>query len=199
MGKVAVIGIAGMSVFMGVEHFHAEGETLHAESLFTEIGGKGINQAIAAARMGAEVSFLCAVGDDGAAEQCAKTAKENGLCAHFAVKKGKVTPLAYILTDKNGANRVTVYKDAHLSPTDVDGFAEQIASADILLLQNEVPDCVNARAIEIAKTHGVRVILNPAPPRPMDGEIAKGIFLVTPNEQEAVALPRGGFARPGPR
>ena len=194
MARIAVIGIAGMSVFMGVEHFHAEGETLHAKSLFTEIGGKGINQAVAAARMGAEVSFLCAVGDDAMATECARVAEENGIRAHLAVKKGRASPYACILTDKRGANRVTVYKDACLAPSDADDFAEMIAKSDILLLQNEVPEAVNARAIEIAKAHGVRVILNPAPARPMDGAVARDIYLVTPNEQEAALLPQSGFA-----
>ena len=194
MAKIAVIGIAGMSVFMRVDHFHAEGETLHADSLLTEIGGKGINQAVAAARMGAEVCFLAAVGDDAAAAECAATAEQDSICAHWAVKKGKKTPFAYILTDKKGANRVTVYQDAHLSPADVDGFAERIASADILLLQNEVPEQVNARAIAIARSHGVRVIYNPAPPRRISEALARDIFLVTPNEQEAQALPPFAFA-----
>ena len=64
MVKISVIGICGNSIFMNVDHFHKKGETVAANSVFEEIGGKGINQAIAAKRMGAEVSFLCGVGDD---------------------------------------------------------------------------------------------------------------------------------------
>ena len=70
MAKIAVIGICGNSVFMNVDHFHAPGETVVADSTFCEIGGKGINQAVAAARMGAQVSFLAAIGDDADADAC---------------------------------------------------------------------------------------------------------------------------------
>ena len=72
MVKIAVIGICGNSVFMNVDHFHAPGETVVAHSTFEEIGGKGINQAVAAARMGADVYFLAAVGDDTDAQKCAQ-------------------------------------------------------------------------------------------------------------------------------
>lgn len=79
MAKISVIGICGNSIFMNVDHFHENGETLAAESAYEEIGGKGINQAIAASRMGAEVSFLAAIGDDRDGEKCRQCAKENNI------------------------------------------------------------------------------------------------------------------------
>ena len=79
MAKISVIGICGNSIFMNVDHFHAKGETLVANSVFEEIGGKGINQAVACARMGAKVSFLVAIGDDSDGEKCKNCAKENNV------------------------------------------------------------------------------------------------------------------------
>lgn len=89
MAKISVIGICGKSVFMPVDHFHAEGETLIAKSMFTEMGGKGINQAIAAARMGATVSFMAAVGDDQTAKECKKVCDDNNVKPFLVEKKRK--------------------------------------------------------------------------------------------------------------
>lgn len=188
MVKISVIGICGNSVFMYADHFHENGETLVADSVFEEIGGKGVNQAVAAKRMGAEVSFLCAIGDDANGEKSIAAAKENGINAHFKIKKGKATPFAFILTDKNGENRVTEYKSAELTIEDVISFEEEIAKSDILLLQQEVPSLVNEKAVELADKYGVKVILNPAPIREIPDKIAKKVFMVTPNEQEMQAI-----------
>lgn len=188
MSKISVIGICGNSVFMYADHFHENGETLIADSVYEEVGGKGINQAVAARRMGAEVSFLAAIGDDENGKKCIDAARENGICAHFKTKYGKVTPFAFILTDKQGENRVTEYKSAELDESDVMSFEDEIASSDILLLQQEVPTAVNERAVEIAHRYGVRVILNPAPIRPISEKTTERIFAVTPNEQEMQAI-----------
>ena len=155
MAKISVIGIAGNSVFMYVDHFHENGETLVAHEVFEEIGGKGINQAVAAARMGAQVSFLVAVGDDLDGERCLEAAKKDNINCFLRVKEGKNTTFAFILTDKNGENRVTEYKSAELDTDDVISFEEEIAQSDILLLQQEVPSSVNEKAVELAEKYGV--------------------------------------------
>ena len=188
MAKISVIGICGNSIFMNVDHFHEKGETLVADSVFEEIGGKGINQAVACARMGAEVSFLAAIGDDNDGEKCRQIAKENNINAFFAVKNGEKTTFAVIITDKNGENQVTVFRNAELSVDDVISFENEIASSDVLLLQNEVPEAVNETAVEIAKKHNVEIILNPAPIKQISDKIAKAVFAVTPNEQEKQAI-----------
>ncbi len=193
MAKISVIGICGKSSFFSVDHFHAEGETLSAESLFEEMGGKGINQAIAASRLGGEVSFLAAVGDDAEKDLCRDLLKKEGIRYYLSVKTGRRTPNAVILTDKNGSNRVTVFKDAELDESDVERFREEIENSDVLLLQNEVPDEVNRKAIEIASRKGVKVILNPAPARELDGFYRDRVYLVTPNEQEAEFISASDF------
>ena len=180
--RIAVIGLVGKTIFMEVPRFHAGGETIHATGLHEEWGGKGFNQAIAAVRQNASVSFLGAVN---AAD--AKALKDfcaaEGLVAILAAKK-KPTATAAILTDGTGETRVTVYPGAELEPKDVDAFAGKIAMADFLLLNNEVPEAVNLAAVAIAKQYGVKIIFNPAPARKLPKAIVENVSIFTPNEFE---------------
>ncbi len=188
MAKISVIGICGNSVFLTVDHFHEKGETIAAKSMHSEIGGKGFNQAVASTRMNAEVSFLGAIGRDADGESCRRAAKELGINGFFAVKDNAQTTFATILTDKNGENEVTVFRGAELTEDDVIAFENEIATSDILLLQNEVPNSANLAAVAIAKKHNVRIILNPAPIREIPDEMAAAVYAVTPNEQEKRAI-----------
>lgn len=187
MIRIAIIGIVGSSVFLPVERFHEGGETVVASDIHTEWGGKGYNQAIAAARHGAQVSFLAAVGKRECAEILAD-ATSRGIDAHLVTSEERGSPYAVIMTDAGGSNRVTVYHGAALCARDVAGFAGEIARADVLLLSNEVPEQVNEEAIRIARANGVRVILNPAPARPLSDTILAGVSLFTPNEHETAGL-----------
>ena len=186
MARIAIIGLVGRSMFFEVPCFHSGGETIVAKSLYEEWGGKGFNQAIAAARQDASVSFLGAVN---AAD--AKALKEfcaaEGLAAILVAKK-KPTACAAILTDGTGETRVTVYPGAELEPKDVDAFAGKIAMADFLLLNNEVPEGVNLAAVAIAKQYGVKIIFNPAPARKLPKAIVENVSIFTPNEFEEAGL-----------
>ena len=186
MSRVAVIGIVGNSVFLEVDKFHEGGETVEARSVHFELGGKGFNQAVAAARYGAEVSFLAAVGAD-SIDAVEKFLSGEGIAPSLG-KKSEGTAFASIVTDKNGSNHVTVYQGAQLTSRDVEAFRESIACADILLLNNEVDEGVNLKAIEIAKENGVKIILNPAPARESDPYILESVDLFTPNEHETLGL-----------
>ena len=186
MSKIAVIGIVGNSVFLPVARFHECGETVEASDIHFEPGGKGFNQAVAAKRCGVEVSFLAAVGKDGE-NDFAEFLNSEGI-RHTLITKDKPGAFASIVTDKNGSNRVTVYQGADLSRDDVVSFEGEIASADILLLNNEVPECVNIEAMRIAGLHGVKCILNPAPAKKLDDFILENTFLFTPNEHETEGL-----------
>jgi ribokinase len=186
MIKIAVIGIAGQSVFLSVDEFNKIGETATATTFHDELGGKGFNQAVAAAKSGAEVSFLCAC-YQGDVKEYEKISKEYGVKPFFIAKKER-SPYAVIVTDRKGDNSVTVYRGAQLSAEDVENFADEIKSANILLINNEVPQSVNDRAVEIAKEFGVKVILNPAPYRQNPKEFLEKIDLFTPNEHEKKGL-----------
>ena len=189
MARIAIIGLVGRSMFFEVPRFHSGGETIVAKSLYEEWGGKGFNQAVAAARQDAAVSFLGAVNaaDSKAIKDfCLK----EGIRATLATKK-KPTATAAILTDGTGETRVTVYPGAELEAKDVDGFAGSIAMADFLLLNNEVPEAVNLAAVAIAKQYGVKIIFNPAPARKLPKAIVEAVSIFTPNEFEAESLELG--------
>lgn len=186
MSNIAVIGIIGNSVFLPVERFHEGGETVEALSLHFEPGGKGFNQAVAARRCGANVSFLGAVGYEYRNEF--SSFLDNEGIRYTLVFKEESTAFAAIVTDKTGSNRVTVYQGAQLSPADVSLFEESIKTADILLLNNEVSEDVNVEAIKIAKKYGVKCILNPAPARKTSDYVIESIDLFTPNEHELLQI-----------
>lgn len=186
MTKIAVIGIIGNSVFLPVEEFHKGGETVEAHSLHFEPGGKGFNQAVAASRCGAEVSFLAAVGLEYRQDFADFLNKEN--IKHTLAFKDGSTAFAAIVTDRSGSNHVTVYQGAMLDEGDVLSFENEIKDADILLLNNEVPESVNIAALKLAKKHGTRCILNPAPARKTDSFIIDNVDLFTPNEHETLGI-----------
>ena len=186
MARIAIIGLVGRSMFFEVPRFHSGGETIAAKSLYEEWGGKGFNQAVAAARQDAAVSFLGAV-NAADAKALKDFCQQEGVRATLATKK-KPTATAAILTDGTGETRVTVYPGAELEPKDVDGFAGSIAMADFLLLNNEVPEAVNLAAVAIAREYGVKIIFNPAPARALPQAIGEAVSIFTPNEFEEAGL-----------
>ncbi len=186
MSKIAVIGLVGNSAFLSVDSFHKGGETVVANEIHFEPGGKGFNQAVSSARFGAAVSFLGAVGDDYIDE--ARKFLENENIKPYLVKKQGNSPYACILTDSAGENRVTVYGGVTLCENDVDLFSKEIASSNILLINNEVPEEVNLRATKIAKENGVLVILNPAPSKPLSDYLLENVDIFTPNQHETEFL-----------
>ena len=189
--KIAVVGLVGRSMFFRVPRFHSGGETVHATEFHEEWGGKGFNQAVAAARQGARVAFLGKVGSGADARSVCEFCEKEGIAPSICHAEQSVEPTACaaILTDASGETRVTVARGAELGEADVDcGFMDEIAKADILLLNNEVPEKVNLHASEIAEAHGVRIMMNPAPARAILDELKRRVFLWTPNEFEESAL-----------
>ena len=189
--KIAVVGLVGRSMFFRVPRFHSGGETVHATEFHEEWGGKGFNQAVAAARQGARVAFLGKVGSGADARSVCEFCEKEGIAHSICHAEQSVEPTACaaILTDASGETRVTVARGAELGEADVDrGFMDEIAKADILLLNNEVPEKVNLHASEIAEAHGVRIMMNPAPARAIPDELRRRVFLWTPNEFEESAL-----------
>jgi len=186
MARIAVIGLVGKSMFFEVPRFHSGGETIMAKSFYEEWGGKGFNQAVAAARQDAAVSFLGAVHSSDL-KPLKEFCRKEGVVAMLAAKK-EPTACAAILTDGTGETRVTVCPGAELAARDVDGFAAAIATADILLLNNEVPESVNVAAAELAVNYGVKVIFNPAPARKLPKALLSSVAIWTPNEFEESEL-----------
>lgn len=188
--KIAVLGLCGNSVFLQVDHFHAPGETVSALGRYCEPGGKGYNQAVAAARLGAKVSYLGAIGADSDGKWCMEFLEAEGITPVPEIIPQLPSAYACILTDKDGENRVTVYRGAAecLTPEFIEAQEAVIAESDILLLNNEYPQSCNEAAMAIAKRHGVKVVYNPAPARPVSKEFLAGCCLITPNLSETEVL-----------
>lgn len=187
--KISVIGICGESVFLEVDHFNEVGETVISYKKYIEAGGKGVNQAVALARLGANVNYMTYFGDDEGGRYCTEFIKGEGI---NTVVRMKNVPSDYgvIITDKTGENRVTVYSGASAlaNKDDVLAFEDCIKESEFLLLQLESNlECLIA-AVDIAYKHGVKVILNPAPPKEIPLDTLEKIWLFTPNESESKSL-----------
>ena len=187
MSKISIIGIVGESVFLSMDSLPKGGETVHAHDMFTELGGKGFNQAIAAARFGAEVSFFTAVGKDGYKQKVIDFCNAEKITPFIVEKNGR-TAYAVIQTERSGENVVTVYNGAKLEREDLHFFEEEIKSSEFLLVTNEVPYELLKDAIALASKHSVKVIFNPAPYRETEEDIKEKVYLFTPNEHETVGL-----------
>lgn len=189
MKKICFIGLGGNSVFLSTDHFHREGETVVANGFYNEPGGKGYNQAVAAARLGASCSFIGAFGKDEGADICISFLEKEGI-KPLPVYKDVPSAYACILTDKHGENRVTVYSGASalLNGDDVRALEREVARCDMLVLQNEVSADTNNAAIDIAEKCGIPVLLNPAPAVGLNKDLLQRAFLITPNLHEAELL-----------
>ena len=187
--KLGVIGLSGQSAFFEVDHFHEPGETLSAESLFMEPGGKGYNQAVAARRLGAEVLYLTCLGRDDFGRQCLDRLGKEGVSPMVKWSE-KATAFATILTDAAGDNQITVYPgaSAELTRQDVLDAEEALAECDMLLMQLECPIETVEASLDIAQKHNIPAILNTAPARELPLALLRRFSMLIPNRQEAATL-----------
>ncbi|HYD80599.1 MAG TPA: ribokinase [Paucimonas sp.] len=186
--RIAVVGSVNMDLVFRTSRMPATGETIKGREFHQIPGGKGANQAVAAARQGAQVVFVASVGDDGFGEQSLRgfAAEEIDL-RHIVKAAATPTGTAGILVDDSGHNCIVIAAGANdlLSPAQVDAASDAIGAAQLLVCQLETPMPTVARAIDVAKERGVKVILNPAPAQALDaGLLAKIDYLIL-NETEA--------------
>ncbi|MBQ8293121.1 MAG: ribokinase [Bacilli bacterium] len=185
--KIVIVGISGESIFLKTDHFHRSGETINAYEKHTEPGGKGYNQAAAAAKFGADVTFLTTVGDDFYGKYAVEYLENKGINVKYRIVKNVQTAYAVILTDKEGNNEVTVFSGAssYLTEQDVLSIEDEIKNADYILLQLEVKNEVLAKTLELAEKYNVKVVLNPAPARlGTNHSFYEKVDVLTPNEIE---------------
>jgi ribokinase len=179
------------------------GETIIGGDFCTVPGGKSANQAVAAARLGARVSMVGRVGRDAFGQPLLDNLFAAGVDHTFVARDpDAATGVALIVVDDAGENSIVVAPGANmrLSPADVDDAESAIAAADALLLQLESPLETVTRAAEVAHAHGVTVILNPAPARPLPDELLALVDVLIPNETETAmltSLPVGDLAEAG--
>ena len=189
MTHIAVLGSTNMDLVAYVEKPPQRGETVTGREFRTIPGGKGANQAIAAARAGATVSMIGAVGNDGFGTRLRSTLEHSGVTTdHLRTIEGP-SGTAHIVVDDEGGNAIVVIPGAngtvdHLAPGD-EGL---IATADALLLQLEIPLAAVLAGAQTARAHGVRTILTPAPAQPLPPELLATTDLLVPNEHEAATL-----------
>lgn len=191
MNRLVVLGSVNADHVLRVPHFPRPGETLTGHSYQVVPGGKGANQAVAAARLGAPVSFIARIGDDAIGQQMRQGFEQDGIdvCA-VELDETLPTGIAIIYVSDEGENSIGISAEANgaLSPAMVKRHEAMIADAHTLLLQLEVPLESVFEAAKLARSHGTRVVLNPAPARPLPAELLARVDLITPNQTEAELL-----------
>lgn len=192
-GDVVVVGSLSVDFVMRIPRRPEKGETISGFSFNTFVGGKGNNQALAAARAGAKVHMVGCVGKDSYGDRLQQTLEENGVATKFLFRSDSGTGIANIYVDPAGDNSIVIVPQANatLSPGRVDTARDTIAKAAVLMLQLEIPMETVVAAAKIAHEGGAKVMLNPAPAPPSGGlpdELWKYIDLLIPNQTEAELL-----------
>ncbi len=188
---IFVIGIYAADLVFSGRRMPASGETVTADGFMRSHGGKGSNQAIAAARAGAKVVFFTLIGNDAFGQDAVALWHEEGIHSQARVMDDEVTGAASIFVDtRSGLNSICVYPGAsrHMTVDDVEALASDIAAAAVFVVQLEQPVEVAVRALEISRENGVIAILNPAPACALPDEIFALCDYIMPNETEASLL-----------
>lgn len=189
--KVTVVGSANVDLVLRAERMPIKGETLIGNAFDIFTGGKGFNQATAAARLGADVTLIAKIGDDPFADILQSAIDSENINSEFVKTDAEAgTGVAAIVVEPDGENSIIVVPRANmrLTPADIDVAKNSIAEADVLLLQLETPIDTSEHAIEIAKANGTLIILDPAPARPLPASLLSQVDILKPNEVEAGVL-----------
>ena len=200
MSVFQVIGSLNIDLTILLPRFHAAGETITGEDFKTYLGGKGGNQAVALAKLGASVQFVGKLGNDSYADLYLKTFKELGVDTQFIEKTDEAsTGVAIIEVSKDGENRIALAAGANaLCEYDFINKAQQASETpEFTLLQLEIPFYSCQQAAKYASAAGSTVILDPAPAVPLNDSFLSDISIITPNESELrllTGLPIGSLA-----
>jgi ribokinase len=190
--RIGVIGSNNVDLVTYVDRMPESGETIEAPSFEIGHGGKGANQAVAAAKLGASVTLVTKVGDDNFADATLKALDGYGVDTRYVERvAGRSSGVATILVEPSGENRILIVKGANadLSPADIDRASEDLARCQMILLQLEAPLETVYAAIAFGKRHGVPTLLNPAPANPeLDIEKIRDVDFFIPNETELASL-----------
>ncbi len=190
MAKIVVVGSASIDLTVISDKRPLAGETVIGKELLLSPGGKGANQAVAAARLGAEVAFVGAVGKDNYANEIINNLKQNQVNTEYLSQLENAASGTAHITLAEGDNSIVVIPAANmqLTPAMIDATFELIRSADIVMVQQEIPISVIEHVSKICHDLGVKLLLNPAPIREIPASVINAASYITPNEHEAVAL-----------
>ncbi len=193
--KILVVGSLVMDMIVSTERFPNAGETVLGSGFSTAPGGKGANQAVQAARLGAGVTMVGKAGNDAFGDQLIQTLKAAGADTRYVLRTDAAATAVgnILLTRQNGVtlnNRIIVVSGANMTitPNDILFLEQQIAQYDILMLQLEIPMAIVELAAEIAHKNGVPVMLNSAPSAPLSDTLLSHLTYISPNEYEAADL-----------
>lgn len=197
--KIVVIGSSNTDMICRVPHIPKPGETVLGGDFLTVQGGKGANQAVAAARAGGKVTFVACVGNDLFGKQAIESYKADGIdTSCITLVDDAPTGVALINVADSGENSIAVASgaNARLSPAAIDKFRDIILSAQIILMQLEIPIETVYHVARMANAAQIPVVLNPAPAQEIDPAILPMISCITPNEHEAIEV--SGIFPPDP-
>lgn len=189
--KIVVVGSSNTDMVLKVPRIPAPGESVIGGDFFIIPGGKGANQAVAAARAGAQVTFLACVGDDDFGTQAIENYQNDDIDTSFIkVKDGVSSGVAMINVSEDGENSITVAPGAnnHLYPDDVSRRIVAFRDADMVLVQLEMPMETVEAVAQTANSLNIPLILNPAPAAFLSNELLQMVSVITPNETEAALL-----------
>jgi ribokinase len=190
-GKIVVAGSSNTDMILQMDHIPRPGETILGGQFSMAAGGKGANQAVAAARAGGQVTFLARVGADMFGRQAVEGFRRDGIDVRYVLEDDQApSGVALIFVAANGENSIGVASGANLclSPADVHQAASAIQDASALVMQLETPLETVRAAAQIAAAKRVPVILNPAPAQSLDDALLALVTVLTPNETEAELL-----------
>ena len=188
---IVVIGSSNTDMVVKVPRLPRPGETLLGGEFVTAAGGKGANQAVAAARLGGQVTFVARVGQDRLGDQAIAGFQEAGIEVRYVFRDAEApSGVALIVVDERGENMIVVAPgaNARLSPEDIEQVREAILAADVVIAQLEVPLETVACTLDLACAHGIPTILNPAPAQKLSQRLLSKVTYLTPNETEAQML-----------
>jgi len=189
--NIVVIGSSNTDMIIKMDKIPAPGETVLGGEFTIAAGGKGANQAVAAARAGGQVGFVACVGDDMFGEQALQGFAKDSINTEYVFKdKQQPSGCALIFVDKDGENSIAVASgaNARLTPKHIDLAKDKIISSEILIMQLETPLDTAKHTAQLASDNGIPVILDPAPAQQLDDDMLKRISILTPNENEAELL-----------
>lgn len=189
--SILVVGSSNTDMIIKMERIPKPGETLIGGEFVSAAGGKGANQAVGAARAGGAVTFIARVGRDMFGDKAVAGFVADGINVDYIVRdRTSPSGVALIFVGEDGENSIAVASgaNARLTPADVRKAKSAFRQASVLLLQLETPLATVQAAAELATAAGARVILNPAPARPLPDKLLRQVFLLTPNESEADLL-----------
>jgi ribokinase len=189
--KIVVVGSCNTDMVIKADRLPVPGETILGGTFFMNPGGKGANQAVAASRMGGNVTLISKTGNDVFGKQSVMLYTAENIKTDYIFSDAKhPSGVALITVDSQGENCIVVASgaNAYLSPSDIDKASAEIENSDLVLMQLEIPIETVEYVAEMASKKGIKVILNPAPARALSDNLLKNLYIIIPNKSEAEIL-----------